>query len=186
MYRNFVKKLNKFNDLFIEVEKWISWIIYAFLIFCLIYQVIARFIFKIPTAWSEEMARYSFVAVMYIACGFTLHYGKHVDMNLLDSYLNKTKNPKKTVFIMGKVTMVANLIFSSYFVSMYYPFLMKIKDNGKTTVALEIPMWIVMSTVLIGIILMAWHSLVILLQPCDEEEAKPSELESILTSSSKS
>lgn len=170
MYRKFVDKLNKFNEGFLKVEKWVCDIMFLFLIFCLIAQVFYRFILKAPAPWTEELARYSFIFAMYLACGYTLHYGKHVDMNLLDTFLDKTHNPPKAYFIVQKITMLANMAFCAYFISMYAPYLAKLRDNGRTAVSVPLPMWIVQMSVLIGFALMCWHSFVLLLQPYKGEE----------------
>lgn len=176
MYRKIYKKLIPVNETIIKIEMGVSFAVYAILIFSLIYQVFTRFVLKSPASWTEEVARYSFVVVMYLACGFTLHYGKHVEMNLIDEYLAKTKNPKRSFFIAQKVNMAANILFCSFFIYLYYPFLMKIRANGKTAVTVDIPVWVIMSAVLVGIILMMWHSLFLLLQPYEED--KPAELTS--------
>ena len=169
MYHNFINRLNKANGKIISVEKWICAVLFCVLIFFLVAQVFCRFVLKVPAPWTEELARYSFIAAMYLACGYTLHYGKHVDMNLLDSFLMKAKNPKKAFFIESKLTTLANMFFCGYFVSLYFPFLMKIKSNGKMAVTVELPLWIVMASVLVGFILMFWHSFVLLLQPYEHE-----------------
>lgn len=169
MYRKFTNGLNKVNSGIIAAEKWICFALFIVLLFCLIFQVIARFILHIPAVWTEEFARYSFIMLMWLACGTCLHYGKHVDMNILDSFLLKLKNPKKAFFVMEKVTMVTNLVFCCYFISIYHPYLMKIKKGGSVAVSAPIPMWIFMSAVEIGFILMAWHSFVILLNPPKED-----------------
>ena len=127
MYRNFVKKLNAFNEGFIKVEKLLCDVLFVFLIVCLVAQVFYRFVLKSPAGWTEEFARYSFIFVMYLACGYTLHYGKHVDMNLLDTFLDKTKNPKRAYYIMSKVTNIANIAFCAYFMYIFWPYLMKLK-----------------------------------------------------------
>jgi len=171
MYRKFVDKLNKFNVGFLKVEKWVCDIMFLFLISCLIAQVFYRFILKTPAPWTEELARYSFIFAMYLACGYTLCYGKHVDMNLLDTFLVKTKNPKKAFYIMSKVTNTANIVFCAYFISIYAPYLDKLRLNGRTAVSVDLPMWIVQSSVLIGFALMCWHSFVLLLQPYDGDAA---------------
>lgn len=171
MYRKFVDKLNKLNEGFLKTEKIICDIMFLFLIFCLVAQVFYRFILKAPAPWTEELARYSFIFAMYIACGYTLHYGKHVDMNLLDTFLEKTRNPRKAFYIMKKVTNVANIAFCGYFISIYAPYLAKIRANGRTAVSVPLPMWIVQTSVLIGFALMCWHSFVLLLQPYEGAEA---------------
>lgn len=170
MYRNFVKKLNRFNEGFIKLEKIICDILFVFLIFCLVAQVFYRFVLKSPAGWTEEFARYSFIFVMYLACGYTLHYGKHVDMNLLDTFIDKTKNPKRVYFFMTKVTNIANIIFCCYFISMFWPYLMKLKKLGRMIVSAPIPIWAIQSAVLIGFALMAWHSFVKLLQPYEGDD----------------
>jgi len=167
MYRKCYEKLSKFNNGVMWLEKWLSIILFVILLFCLSAQVIARFILKIPAVWTEEMARYTFIMAMWVACGFTLHLNKHVNMDLLDTFLAKTKNPKKTFWIMEKVTMVANLLFTGYFISIYHPFLLKMAKVGKMMTTVKVPIWVAMSAVEIGFILMFWHSLVICLKPYD-------------------
>lgn len=171
MYRNFIKKLNRFNEGFIKVEKILCDILFLFLIFCLVAQVFYRFVLKSPAGWTEEFARYSFIFVMYLACGYTLHYGKHVDMNLLDTFIDKARNPKRVYYIMTKVTNVANIVFCCYFISMFWPYLMKLKKLGRTIVSAPIPIWAIQSAVLIGFALMCWHSFVKLLQPYEGDDA---------------
>lgn len=170
MYRNFIKKLNTVNKGFVEITKWIGIIIYAVLMFCLIAQVVFRFVLKIPAPWTEELARTTFIMVTYLGCGVTLYYGKHTDMSLIDSVLDKAKNPKKAHFIMKKITMASSLVFIAYFCSKYYPFLMKIKNNGKMLTTVPVPTWIVMSSVLIGLLLMGWECIVQLLQPYEGDD----------------
>lgn len=150
-------------------EKWIAVFLFAFLLFCLTSQVVARFVLHVPAVWTEELARYTFIMAMWISCGFTLYYGKHVEMNVIDVFLEKTKNPERSFFIMEKITMVANMFFCGYFVSIYHPFLMKIVKTGKSMTSMKIPMWIPMTAVEIGFILMFIHALVILLKPYKTE-----------------
>ena len=92
-------------------------------------------------------------------------------MNLLDTFLEKTRNPRKAFYIMKKVTNVANIAFCGYFISIYAPYLAKIRANGRTAVSVPLPMWIVQTSVLIGFALMCWHSFVLLLQPYEGAEA---------------
>ena len=165
MYKNLYCKVLRVNERIMWVEKWVAVILFAFLLFCLIAQVVARFILKVPAVWTEELARYSFIMTMWGSCGFTLYYGKHVEMNVIDTFLAKTKNPKRSFFIMEKITMVANMFFCGYFVSIYHPFLMKILKTGKMTTSIQVPMWIPMSAVEIGFVLMFIHALVIFLKP---------------------
>lgn len=165
MYSTLIKKLNTFNEGLVKLEKWISFVLFSILIFMLIAQVIFRFILKLPAPWTEELARYSFIYMMWFSCGVTLHYGKHIDMNLLDSFLVKFKSPEKAFFVMSKVTMIANMFFCGYFISMYYPFLMKLAGNHKYAITVHVPMVVFQSSVLVGFILMFWHSFVLFLQP---------------------
>ncbi len=172
MNKEFIKKLNRFNTVLIGIEKWISFILFSILIFMLIAQVVFRFILKTPAPWTEELARYSFIYMMWFSCGFTLHYGKHIDMNLLDSFLVKLKNPDKAFYLMSKVTMIANMVFCAYFISMYFPYLMKLASNHKYAITVPIPMTVFQSSVLVGFILMFWHSFVLLLQPYQAKDEK--------------
>lgn len=171
MYRKFIAKLNLLNELLLKVEKWICFADLFILFICLIWQVITRFILKTPATWTEEFARYTFIFGVFVSCGFTLHHNKHVDMNLIDTVVQRAKNPKKAFFIYKKVTMVANIAFSLYFSYLYYPYLMHVKATGRVATSYPLPLWLVMASVLVGMVLMAWHSFVILLQPYDESQS---------------
>ena len=95
-------------------------------------------------------------------------------MNLLDTFLDKTKNPKRAYYIMSKVTNIANIAFCAYFMYIFWPYLMKLKKLGRTIVSAPIPIWVIQCSVFIGFALMLWHSLVKLLQPYEGDDAAPS------------
>lgn len=52
-------------------------------------QVIFRYIFASPITWSEELARYCFVWIVYLAAPIALHRGLHLGVDNLTSRLSE-------------------------------------------------------------------------------------------------
>lgn len=67
-------------------------------------QVLFRFVFQIPAAWTEETARYAFIWMMFVGAAAAVKKGSHISVDLLDSFL---KNPS----VKKKLNLVCKLMF---------------------------------------------------------------------------
>jgi len=52
-------------------------------------QVLFRYIFASPLTWSEELARYCFVWIVYLGAPIALHRGLHIGVDNLTIHLSK-------------------------------------------------------------------------------------------------
>lgn len=71
--------LKKINDKFEEYLAALLLVIMTLLIF---FQVVSRFIFNAPLAWSEETARYAFVWLIYISAALAVKKGAHIRVEI--------------------------------------------------------------------------------------------------------
>jgi TRAP-type C4-dicarboxylate transport system permease small subunit len=55
----------------------------------LLSQVVMRYVFGSPLAWSEELARYLFVWLTFLGAGLAFRLGAHIAVDLLTDYLKQ-------------------------------------------------------------------------------------------------
>lgn len=75
-------------------QNWLGYLV-AMLIFPLcaimIYEVIMRYIFNMPTAWGFELTTYLYGIHFMLGLGYTLQHNNHVRVEVLVSLLSKRK-----------------------------------------------------------------------------------------------
>ncbi|WP_298020718.1 TRAP transporter small permease [uncultured Dysosmobacter sp.] len=66
-----------------KIERWIITVIFAETIIVGFMQVVCRFILKASLPWSEELLRFSFVWLTYIAASMGIMRGTHTDVRVV-------------------------------------------------------------------------------------------------------
>lgn len=162
----FIRVVNRVDDVIYTIEKWVAAFGMAALVILVATQVVCRYVFKIATPWTEELARYDFLWTTYIGCAMCFRKKKHVVIDLIDEVGKKQKDPKKFSYYIEKVTMIVSLFFLIFFLSKYIPgYFVKVAKMGRTSMSVGLPMVIPYFSVIAGCGLMIWHALVILIQP---------------------
>lgn len=137
-------------------------ILFALMTIIVFAQVIFRYVFHNSLSWSEELARYMLVWIIFIGAGYVLGQGGHVNLDVLF-----TRFPEKARFILNKISAVLLLSFS--FIMVRYGIeLMTIGLNQKSS-AMQIPMYLVYIAIPLGGLITMFYCLYILL---DKEEKK--------------
>jgi TRAP-type mannitol/chloroaromatic compound transport system permease small subunit len=57
--------------------------IIAFLIAGLLYEIVARYVFNNPTIWAHESSQYLFATYAFLAGGYCLRHGLHINMDVV-------------------------------------------------------------------------------------------------------
>lgn len=109
-------------------------------------QIIGRYVFPTPLPWTEEMTRYMFVWMTYIALGYAVKMDKHIRILF---FRNLFKAKIRLLF-----DIFSDLVFIvfSYIVTIYsYEMMMTIKQGGQTAISLEfVPMWVLYLVMPVG------------------------------------
>ena len=100
--------LNKILD---AVEKYFTAVLFAVMCVVLILQVIFR-VAKHPLSWSEEIARYLFVWVIYLASSRAMATQKHLTVDILPIFL---KGKSKVI-----LHILSTLLTLAFFVGLLY------------------------------------------------------------------
>ena len=114
-------------------------------------QVLFRYVLNSPLAWTEELARYTFIWMTFIAGFVAAVRGEHVAITMLQ---DKFKGYARAtiVFIANTITSVFFMLVGYYSVSQWE------KLSMQTSPVLKIPMSYVYLGIIIGSVCMAiWY-----------------------------
>ena len=143
-----LKKVLKWLDDNIEVYICVALMsVMAVLIFV---QVIARYVFGSSLSWSEELARYIFIWLIYIGISYGCKLRKHIKIEAALKLFPKKVRPYVT--ILGDILFFA---FCLYIIFTGYRYCGTTADLGKYSPALKIPFQYVYLSIPVGFTLAA-------------------------------
>ncbi|MDD4842869.1 MAG: TRAP transporter small permease [Anaerotignum sp.] len=136
---NFLKWLDE------EFELAICSILMVVMTVLIFVQVIMRYVFGSSLVWSEEMARYVFIWLIYLGISYGARVMKHIKIEAALGLFPKKLRP--FVIILGDILF---LVFSAVIVYLAYGIVMQqVKLNQKSP-AMQIPMWFMYSAPMVG------------------------------------
>jgi TRAP-type C4-dicarboxylate transport system, small permease component len=80
----------------------------GYFVLATILQVLARLVFKIPAAWTEETARYAFIWMTFVGSAVAVKNAGHVRVDILENYLKAFR--AKAVYFW--ITTVVFMVFA--------------------------------------------------------------------------
>ena len=153
----FVYKLNR---VFGKIEEILSIITLWLLIIVCVVFISARFIFHIPTPWADELARYFLILLGWMGAAFASSHNDHLNIDIISTVVqNRSKNPEKILAVADRISQILSLAFLLVFMYFYTIFVIKMYETGTPSSTLPCDMWVPMSLVLIGGVLILVHSL---------------------------
>lgn len=120
-------------------------------------QIASRFIFKIPLPWSEEVARYLFIWLVWVGASYATKERKHISIDVVISRIPKMG--KKVCAVISTVVWIAFLIFMA---RISFKLTASVYGGSQIAVGSGIPMWIPYAAIPTGMIMMLFR----LLQNC--------------------
>lgn len=115
-------------------------------------QVVTRFIFKSPLAWSEEIARYIFIWLVWIGAAYSTKENKNIKIDILSSKLTGTRKVLADIFT--GALFIALMLFMLYTTSKvtYTVYASKSIATGS-----HMPMWIAWFSLPLSMLLMLFR-----------------------------
>jgi len=135
-------------------EDWISLALFATLAFIVFYQVFTRYVLGDPAGWTEEIARYFLVAVVFIGAAMSVRKNNHIQVDYFYRLMPKA---------MGRVLSTAVDLFRCLFLG-YATWLcwLLIQRIGSSRMAIvDLPMGWVFGAMIFGFATMFWRSLIV-------------------------
>lgn len=122
-------------------------------------QVIMRYVFQSSLTWSEELARYLFVWLVYFSVSFTARRQKHIRIDAAINLYPKKLRPY--IEILSEIVVLAFSIFIAVTgVTVFH----KIAWSGQMSAAMGLPMQVVYAAPMIGMALTAIRQIQCILQ----------------------
>lgn len=113
-------------------------------------QVVMRKVFSNSLVWSEELARYMFVWLVYFAVSYTARREKHIRIDAAINLYPKKIRPYIEIF-----SEIIVLAFSVFIAITAVTVFHKITWSGQLSPAMRIPMQFVYAAPLVGFVLTA-------------------------------
>nr|WP_319389819.1 TRAP transporter small permease [uncultured Cohaesibacter sp.] len=79
-----LRKLLQYSEKFEEV---MSVILFSLLVILCFMQVAFRFVLNFSLSWTEELANYDFILLVYISCSLCIQKGSHVRVEIVDLFV---------------------------------------------------------------------------------------------------
>lgn len=154
------------NQLFGKVEEVLAIITLWILIAVCVVFISARFIFHVPTPWADELARYFLILLGWMGAAYASSHNDHLSIDIIGGIVEKrAKDPEKILAVLDRIAQILSLIFLMIFLYFYTVFCIKMYHSGTPSSTLPFDMWVPISLVLVGGILVLLHSVCYVLLP---------------------
>lgn len=156
----FVEIVYKINKFFGKIESVLSvatlWMLIAV---CCVF-ISCRFIFKISTPWADESARYLLILLGWMGAAYAASNGDHLEIDIMGAIVRKrAKNPEKILAVTDRISQILSMVFLAIFLYEYTLFVIKMAKSGTPSSTLPFDMWVPMSFVIVGGVLVFMHTL---------------------------
>ncbi len=138
------------------VEGWISLAIFWLLGVTVFYQFITRYVLNDSAAWTEEVARYMLIGVVFIGVSVGVAKNNQIQVDFFYRHM-----PAAVGRWLSRVVDVLRTAFFAAAVVMTVQMMLKIGGNTRMTIV-DAPMNIVYGMCLFGFICMTWRSVQVL------------------------
>jgi len=95
------------------IDRYVCWllaILFIFMVFSTLFQVISRYVFKAPLFWTEETARYILVWISLLGAATALKRKMHVAVNFVLNFFSEKIRSK--LELLGKIFILIFLTFA--------------------------------------------------------------------------
>ena len=133
-------------------EDWVSFAIFWVLAWVVFYQVFTRYFLSEPAGWTEEIARYLLVAVVFIGAAMSVRKNNHIQVDAFYRYM-----PRRFARVLATLVDVLRCLFFGYATWLYWLLLERI--GAQRMAIVDLPMGWVFGAMLVGFALMFLRSL---------------------------
>jgi C4-dicarboxylate transporter DctQ subunit len=132
-----MNKIRLFTKILDNVERKIITLLFIEVVVVGVMQVIWRFVFKASLSWSEELLRYSFVWITFLAASVAVPVNGHVNVGALLGKLNGKSRKRLSIlnYVICLVFSILILFFSTKLLSILFV-------TNQKSAAMQLPMYV--------------------------------------------
>ncbi|MBN8477881.1 MAG: TRAP transporter small permease [Burkholderiales bacterium] len=132
-------------------EDWFAFGVFWLLALDVFYQFFTRYVLADSAAWTEEIARYLLIVVVFIGASMGVRRNTHIHVEFLYRYLPAKAGRAMSTAVDG--VRVAFLGYATYLTSLLIP-----KMNNLKMTVIDVPMSVIYSFVMAGFALMTFRA----------------------------
>lgn len=170
---SFFRVVDGVDHVLLKIEEIFLVIVTLALIAAIFIEVVCRYVFFVSTAWSEELARYLFIALTFLGSSYAYARREHIEIDVISQVAMSIKGIKNKALVQRILRILANVSTSAFvlvFAHIFFQYLLKIKKMNLLSPTMHVPMVIVYFTVYLGCILTLVHAVFMLLRDLFEKE----------------
>jgi TRAP-type C4-dicarboxylate transport system permease small subunit len=134
-----------------RIEDWLTFVLYWGLCAVVFYQFFTRYALNDSAAWTEEIARYFLVAIVFVGSAMCVRLDHHIHVDFLYRYL-----PKRVGRALSTIVDLLRIGFVAYAIWLTWQVMDKVGFQPMTMI--DWPMSVVYSFVLGGFAFMLWRA----------------------------
>lgn len=138
-------------------EDWVALAIFWVMALAVFLQFFTRYVLNDSYAWTEEIATYCLIGVVFIGASMCVRLSRHIQVDLIYRYL-----PHVLARALSTVIDLIRIAFFGYAVKLVWVYIQIIGDESMTTI--NFPKNYIYYAVLLGFVLMFARSLQVALQ----------------------
>ena len=135
-------------------EDWVSFTLFWTLAGIVFYQVFTRYVMEDPAGWTEEIARYFLVAIVFIGAAMSVRKNNHIQVDYFYRLV-----PRPIGRVLSIVVDLFRCLFLGYATWLCWLLVQRIGSSRMAIV--DLPMGWVFGAMLFGFALMFWRSLAV-------------------------
>jgi TRAP-type C4-dicarboxylate transport system permease small subunit len=116
-----------------KLIKYVILILFAVIVVAVFYQVLMRYIFGSPPAWTEELSRFSLVWLIILSSSVCIRKSRHFNVDYITQMFSR-----RGLLVLNMFLTLLVVLFLS--VVMYYGFLSMLRAFDTTSPAMQISM----------------------------------------------
>lgn len=136
------------------IEDWLTLAVFWLMVACVVAQFFTRYVLNNSLAWTEEIAIYALVVVVFMGSSLCVRASRHIQVDFLYRYL-----PKSAGRALSTLVDVIRVGFLGYATSLVWKYASLIPDEMMTTV--DLPKSLVFNAVLAAFALMTLRAVIV-------------------------
>ncbi|MCU4179206.1 TRAP transporter small permease [Bosea sp. BH3] len=136
------------------LEDWLTLAIFWLMVACVVAQFFTRYVLNNSLAWTEEIAIYALVVVVFMGSSLCVRASRHIQVDFLYRYL-----PQQAGRALSTVVDIIRIGFLGYATSLVWKYASLIPDEMMTTV--DLPKSLVFNAVLAAFALMTLRAVIV-------------------------
>src|SRR3954465_5273972 len=114
------------------VEDWLALVIFWIMALCVFLQFFTRYVLNDSYAWTEEIATYCLIGVVFIGSAMCVGLSRHIQVDLLYPYL-----PGFAARALSTVIDLIRIAFFGYAIKLVWVYIQVIGDERMTTIKFQ-------------------------------------------------